>query len=390
MPWTDVVGQDRAQQALRAAVAGGRVTHAYLLHGDQGAGTLAAALAFGQALLCEAPRDGDACGVCSACSRTTRLLHPDLQVYLPFPKVSKPANKDDRPGDYADRLAMIAEDAYRVADYRRLAKIGDEEGSPKNAEHRIRPVEETLRSDMTMHAVEGGRRVGILPDVDHMRREAANSFLKLLEEPGPGVVLILTAERLDNVLPTILSRCQRVRFDGLPPASVEAALVARGTDAATASFVARMAEGSLSRALQLRDSEALADARGLVVAFVRAAYGCRPTELGPLIETAAKKSRPALVRWLGYLQAWIRDLVLLRAVGADAPVVNVDQAETLSRFVAGVPAADLAAMAQHVADAAGLVEGNANATLVLTTLAHSLQAAMRGHGAPLLVSLDAA
>ena len=389
MPWTDVVGQDRAEQALRAAVAGGRVTHAYLLHGDQGAGTLAAALAFGQALLCEAPVDGDACGVCAACSRTTRLLHPDLQVYLPFPRVSKPANKDDRPGDYTDRLAMLAEDPYRVADYRRLAKIGDEEGSPKLAQHRRLPVEETVRKDMTMHAVEGGRRVGVLPDVDHMRPEAANSFLKLLEEPGPGIVLVLTAERLDNVLPTILSRCQRVRFDALPAETVETALAARGTDPATASFVARMAEGSLSRALQLRDSEALADARGLVVKFVRAAYACRPTELGPLVETAAKMSRPALVRWLGYLQAWVRDLVLLRAVGSDAALVNVDQAETLSKFVAGVPAADLGTMAGHAADAARLVEGNANATLVLTTLAHSLQAAMRGHTAPLLPALDA-
>ena len=389
MPWNDVVGQDRAETALRAAVASGRVTHAYLLHGDQGAGTLAAALAFGQSLLCEAPVDGGACGACGACQRTTRLLHPDLQLYLPFPKTSKGADKDDRPGDYADRLALIADDAYRVADYRRLAKIGDAEASPKQAEHRRRPLEETVRHDMTMHAVEGGRRVGVLADVDHMRREAANSFLKLLEEPGDDVVLVLTAERLDGVLPTILSRCQRVRFDGLPAATVEAALAARGTDAATAAFVARMAEGSLSRALQLRDSEALAEARGLVVDFVRASYACRPTELGPVVEQAAKMGRMPLARWLGYVQAWVRDLVLL-AADPGAQVVNVDQAQTLSRFVAGVPGADLAAMAGLVADAADLVESNANATLVLNTLAHALQAAMHGHRLPLLPALDGA
>lgn len=388
MPWSDVVGQERAETALRAAVTSGRVTHAYLLHGDQGAGTLAAALAFGQALLCETPQDGGACGTCAACLRTTRLVHPDLQLYLPYPRVGS-GDKDPRPSDYTDRLAMIAEDAYRVADYRRLAKIGDAEANPKQAEHRRRPLEETVRHDMTMHAVESGRRVGILTDVDHMRREAANSFLKLLEEPGENVVLILTAERLDGVLPTILSRCQRVRFDGLPAATVEAALVARGTDAATAAFVARMAEGSLSRALQLRDSEALAEARGLVVQFVRASYACRPTELGPLVEQAARMGRTPLARWLGYVQTWIRDLVLL---GADpgAAVVNVDQAETLARFVAGVPQADLAGMAGLVSDAADLVEANANATLVLTALAHALQAAMHGHRVPLLPALDMA
>lgn len=389
MPWSDVVGQERAETALRAAVESGRVTHAYLLHGDQGAGTLSAALAFGQALLCEAPERGGACGRCAACLRTTRLLHPDLQLYLPFPKTSSSADKDDRPSDYAERLALIAEDPYRAADYRRLAKIGDAEGSPKLAEHRRRPISETVRQEMTMHAVEGGRRVGILTDVDHMRREAANSFLKLLEEPGPGVVLILTAERIGNVLPTILSRCQRVRFDALPAASVEAALGVRGTDAATAAFVARMAEGSLTRALQLRDSEALAEARGLVVQFVRASYACRPTELAPLVDTATKMGRAGLSRWLGYVQGWIRDLVLLGA-DPEAHVVNVDQQETLARFVAGVPQADLGAMAGLVSDAADLVEANANATLVLTSLAHALQAAMHGHRRPLLPALDAA
>ncbi len=142
--------------------------------------------------------------------------------------------------------------------------------------------------------------------------------------------------------------------------------------------------------MQLRDSEELGEARGLVVKFVRAAYACRPTELGPLIEQAAKLSRPALVRWLGTVHIWIRDLVLLRATGDAAAIVNQDQAETLTRFVGGMPQADLGAMSDLVADAAGVIEGNANATLVLMTLAHGLQAAMQGHGAPLLPALDAA
>ena len=94
------------------------------------------------------------------------------------------------------------------------------------------------------------------------------------------------------------------------------------------------------------------------------------------------------MRWLSYVHGWIRDLVLLQATGDAGAVVNQDQAETLSRFVAGVPRADLSAMSDLVADAAGVVEGNANATLVLTTLAHGLQAAMHGHAVPLLPALD--
>ncbi len=396
VPFSDVIGQDRATGVLAHALASGRVAHAYLLHGPPGSGTRAAALAFAQALVCErrAEGEGDACGACSACDRAARLVHPDVHVYLPFPRTSTQAARDERPPDYTERLALFAADPYAASDYRARAKIGDAAPSTKAVEHRRLPMgpDEGLERDMRFMPVEGRRTVGVLVDAERMRVEAANSVLKLLEEPGPSTVLILTAERVDALLPTILSRCQQVRFDPLAPEAIEAELGRRGVDPARAAFVARMADGSLTRALELVTSEALAEHRALALTFLRAAYSGRPERLAPVVDRAAALGREAVRQWLSLVLAWVRDLVLARAAGAGpaaAGIVNVDQAAEIAAFVANLPDADLGAMAALVEEAAEALAANASAPLVLAVLGHALADAMRGRaGVGLVTPLD--
>lgn len=397
MPWNRLVGQDRPADVLARALASERVAGTYLFHGAPGTGPLPAALTFAQALQCErrgrpGGPEGDACGTCLACTKAARLIHPDVHVYLPFPKVSKAADKDERPSDYPERLRRLAENPYAPVDYRQRASLDDEGASNKQVQHRKTPVDQFFRHDMTFVPVEGRHVVGILADADRLRPEAANSLLKLLEEPGEDVVLILTAERVENVLPTILSRCQRVRFDPLPADAIEAALVEReAVPADRAAFVARMADGSYTRALELLQSETLGEHRALALEFVRQAYVGRPDLLVPLVEQGAKLGREALKGWLGLVTLWVRDLVLARTAGEAARLVNVDQAEAVRRFVAALPQADLDAMVTLVAEAGDAVEGNANATLVLTALAFGLRDAMHGRSSGRLVTpLDAA
>ncbi|MGB3544202.1 ATP-binding protein [Rubrivirga sp.] len=395
MPWSRVLGQDRAIDTLSHALESERVAGTYLFHGPSGSGPRAAALAFGQALLCErrgTPTGpaGDACGSCLACTKSARLIHPDLHVTLPFPKTSKQADKDDRPSDYSDRMAALAAEPYASADYRQRAALGSDGASNKQVAHRRIPME-AFRREMSFVPVEGRYVVGVLLEADRIRTEAANALLKLLEEPEARVVLILTAERVENVLPTILSRCQRVRFDPLAPDVLEAALVARaGVPATEAAVVARMADGSFTKALEVWGSESMQAHRALAVQFVREAYTGRPDRIAPVVQSAQKLGRESLKGWLDLVSIWIRDLVLVRA-GAVAAVVNVDQTEAVQKFVAALPKADLEAMASVVAQAVDAIEGNAHAGLVLTALAFALRDAMHGVSDGLLVApLDAA
>ncbi|MFN3597955.1 MAG: ATP-binding protein [Rubricoccaceae bacterium] len=397
MRWDDVIGQEQAVGVLRRALAAERVAHAYLFYGPEGAGKRVAALAFAQALLCtQRGRDGHAadgaCGACDACRRAGRLIHPDLHVFMPFPrKDGTPPDKDPLPDDYAERLARLAAAPYVHADYRRRARL-DADGEPvkKQAVHRVGPMRDEVHRRLTFKPVEGGRVVGVLLDAEHMNKEAANAFLKLLEEPPPRVVLVLTAERLGGLLPTILSRCQRVRFEALAPETIEAALVAReGTGPAAAARVARTADGSYSRALALLGSADLQAQRALALQFLREAYSLRPHRLLPLAEQAAAAGREGLRRWLGLLRAYVRDALLLAAAGPAAPIVNVDEAEALGRLVANLPHADLPAMARALDDAEALLQRNVHTTLVLAGLAIAFSAAMRGRGdARLVLPLD--
>ena len=396
MPWSDTLDQPRATDALQRALASGRVPHAVLFHGPAGTGKLATALAFAQALQCErrgtpgGPK-GDACGTCLPCTKVARMLHPDVRLYLPFPRTSK-APKDDRPADYAERVRLVGTDPHGAYDYRSRAKLDGEAPSNKQVQHRRVPIEQVFRPDMTKHPVEGRHVVGILTDADRIRTEAANSILKLLEEPAPRVVLVLLAERLRNVLPTIVSRCQRVRFDPLAPEAIERALQAReGVDAQASGVAARMADGSYTRARQLVGSEELGELRGLAVDFVRQSYLGRAGGLMPIVDKVSGLGREGAKAWLALVHSWIRDLVLARAAGSAAPLVNVDQTEAIRKFVQHVPDADLDAMASQVEDALRLVTGNAPLALVAVTLAYAMRDAMHGRPRPqLALPLDAA
>ena len=384
MGWDWLIGQERVAETLQRAVAAERVAHAYLFYGPDGTGKRAAALALARALECErrAPGEAAPCGTCSACGKVARMVHPDLHVYLPYPK--KKSTSAEPPDDYGDRVRQLAEDCYAVVDYTRRPSLDDpEKTSNKQVFYPIGKVGEggmhQHMQDLRLAPSEGRVKLALFLDADLMRDEAANAFLKLLEEPTPRTVIVLATTRLDRMLPTILSRCQRVRFDPLAPEAIERALVTRqALPAERAALLARMADGSYTRATTLAESEDLARQRAHVLAFFRAAYSGDETGLDDLISDLAGLGREGLKGTLGLMLRWLRDLVLYRHAGAHAALVNVDQRQTVERFVDNVPAARLDALAALVEHAVDLVERNVNTTLVLTVLADALRAAMHG------------
>ena len=156
-----------------------------------------------------------------------------------------------------------------------------------------------VRRESTMSTFDGRRRVYIISPADAMGEEAANTLLKTLEEPSGDCMLILATSRRDALLPTILSRCQNVRFDPLTEADLMEALIERNSlDRETAGFVARLANGSYTAALGLLAEETLQE-RAFVPSFVRHVLG---GSVLPLIEDverfAAARDRVAVERFL--------------------------------------------------------------------------------------------
>ncbi len=383
MNWQDVLDQSHVVEVLRRAIASERVPHAYLFHGPDGTGKRAAALAFAQTLECE--RGGDApCNECNACSKVSRLIHPDVHVLFPYPN-------DVDESEVAVRLQLLAEDPYATIDFARRPSLDDaSRGTNKQTIYPVGRVHEDLLRPMSFRPVEGRFKVAIVTDADAMNASAANAFLKLLEEPPAQTVFILTTSQPESLLPTIVSRCQRLRFDLLSASTIEKALIDRkGVDNSQASMIARMADGSYSRALDLLESEDLAASRDRVVDFLRRSYQMDVAGMSDFINWMSSLSRDNVRSVLGLMLRWVRDLVLYRASGPAAPLVNVDQAEAIERFCANLPHADLEAIAGIIEEAIRLVERNVKVDLILINMGHLFFHAMRGkHTGPLFAPLS--
>jgi len=385
MVWTDVIDQERVKTTLRRALAQQRIAHAYLFYGAHGVGKRAVALALAQALQCTT--DGpDACGTCGSCRKVARMVHPDVHILFPYPKGTDEA-------DIGARIQRLGEDPYAAIDYVRRPSLSDPaETSNKQVMYHIDRVHDDLIRPISFKPLEGRYKVALLTDVEHMNESAANAFLKLLEEPPPRTVFILTTSRPDQLLPTILSRCQQLRFDPLAPEAIEAALIEReGIDSDRAAMLARMADGSYSYALDLTENDELMQSRALVLDFFRAAYTQRIDPLDDLINRISSMGRERVKGMLRLMLRWIRDLMLYRARGNDAPLVNVDQRDAAARFCDNLPGAELSVMVELVEEAIDLVGGNVRLGLVLRVLASRLGRAMRGDaGARLFVPLPEA
>ncbi|MDR2693199.1 MAG: hypothetical protein LBB74_03180 [Chitinispirillales bacterium] len=220
--WNKLVAQERVKDVLGRVFESGALGHAYLFCGERGVGKFAAAVDLAMAVLCQckdaaAPRP---CGECPSCRRAAAYSHPDLHVIMPLCLSAE--HKGGEGG-------ALSEEGWALASASVRARIDDPYRLPRYDGIPHIPVEWVREADHAVMrgAVEGASGVAIIDGVDTMKKESANALLKTLEEPPPGMLLLLLTERVHSVLPTILSRCQTVRFPLLPPEVVGAELCGR-------------------------------------------------------------------------------------------------------------------------------------------------------------------
>jgi DNA polymerase III subunit delta' len=371
MPWSTIIEQTRVTSTLQSVIESGRAGHAYLFYGPEGSGKMAVAIEFAAALQCERG-GGEACGKCLACTKVARLIHPDVRVLFPTP--GKEIIEEER-----ERVALLAKNHYAVVDFARKPNIdGSSKATSKHVIYPVDRIRELIRL-MSLRSVEGRFKVVIVFDAHFMRAEAANAFLKLLEEPPGRTVFILMTSRPDQLLPTIVSRCQKLRFDTLSDEGIASALQDReNVDEARAALLARMAGGSYSRALELTQDEQLIRNRERIIDFLRSAYGRRYDDLSLLVDDFSATGRDGVKALLGLLIIWVRDLLHFRITGSTDGITNIDQAEVIRKFCLGVPSADLEKMIDLIQEAVRLVERNVGPQLILVVLADSLREAMHG------------
>jgi DNA polymerase-3 subunit delta' len=295
MPFRDLAGHRRLVGLLTRSIREHTLPPSLIFAGPPGVGKRAAALATAQALNCVDPKDGDACGVCTACTRIARGVHPDVLVIEPGDSGSI---KIDQVRDVIDRVGF-------------------------------RPFE-------------GRRRVVIIDEADALVPGAQNALLKTLEEPPPSSAFILVTSAPDVLLPTVRSRCPRLPFRPLDAADVAEALVKMGRSEKEAGAIAATANGSLGAALAAEGGD-LVEARDVAVRVLAQAAGADDArrrigiaqELLTGTGAGGGKDRDQLSSHLRAMSSILRDIELI-ALHQDesVPLANADVRPALDRLTA--------------------------------------------------------
>jgi len=274
----NLTGHEWAVDMLKKHVVNGTTRHAYLLSGPPGLGRRTLALRFAQALNCTTPVSaGIPCGQCRDCKQIEAAAHPDLTVIQ-----------------------------------------ADAEGGTLKVDQ-IREA----RKSLTLKPYMSKFRVAIFLRFQEANDNAANALLKTLEEAPSYAVLILTADNPEQLLPTIVSRCEVLRLRPLALEEVQRGLETRGLETGRAKLIAHISGGRFGYALRLTENDALLDKREERLNDLLTLLPATRVEKFKYADQLSKDKeamRQAILFWLSY---W-RD-VMLRTAQADTPLVNIDR-----------------------------------------------------------------
>lgn len=208
MKLSDVQNNSRVCRALASMVDTGRVPHAILLDEDDGGGAMAVAQVFLQYFFCLNHSGGDSCGECPSCNKISKMIHPDIHYIFPVSGAATSSFLKEF------RRTVIQEPNFTEA--RLYENLGIETKAALINVAESKSILETL----SLSALEGGYKAVVIYLPERMNREAGNRLLKSIEEPPEKTLFVLITHSPEQVLPTILSRCQRIRLTPLPKDSV--------------------------------------------------------------------------------------------------------------------------------------------------------------------------
>jgi DNA polymerase III subunit delta' len=341
-----LVGNQRAKDTLRRMLAGRRIPGALLFAGEDAVGKKLFALELAKALNCLAPVGVEACDKCSSCVRITHFA--------------------DAPADKTDDAKHIIWSEHRDVGLVR-------------AEKNIIKVDQAreLERETNFRPHEGRARVFIIEEADRLNPQASNALLKTLEEIAPASYLILLSARPANLLTTIRSRCQTIRFAPLTAQEIENYLVGNKRRAGEeARLAAHLARGCLGLALSL-NLDAYREGREAMLSVLDA-LTAMPTDRVRLLRAAEDlsdaKRKDEFEPRLDVLETLIRDAWLL-SLDREAKIVNEDLRDRLARLGARIKSQHAAGWMAHIQELRGQLAVNINRRVATDALLLSMAAA---------------
>ena len=323
MNWDKVVGHQDAVTIVKAMLSTGKMPHALLFAGPAGIGKKLLAQLVAAGILCSSD-SGKPCGHCHSCLLFGRSVHPDFTQVAPDGTTIK-----------IDQIRLLK----NVAALTPAVGIG---------------------------------RVCLIEDAELMTVQAANSLLKLLEEPPPGLVFILIAGTSKPLLPTILSRCRKISFYPLSALVLEQALIHKGYAPPAAGIAARLSGGRMGKALALLVPDGLVS-RDMALQLLESIQQADMTAVWEHTTKLAGLETKNIITVLEFFLYLLRDLLVVAGQYGEHLLYNIDLVQELAGLVPAWPERRSIDAVTAVKNTIRAIEGNANTRLALEELLINLK-----------------
>ena len=374
MHFSEIIGQEHLKNHLIKSADAGRIPHAQLFVGPEGTGTLAMAIAYAQHILCKSSDSNNDYDQ-SCLLKFNSLSHPDLHFVYPTVTTSTVKTKPKSVDYLLEWREFLKQNPYgSLFDWLNFLEAGNKQG-----EIRVDDAQEIVKL-LSLKSFEGGYKIMIIWMADKMNIAASNKLLKLLEEPTDKTLFILIAENEEDILQTILSRCQILHFNALDENSIAEKLYNDfNIEQREAKKIAHQAQGNFNKALKLinADGEELAFEEWFVE-WVRAAFRAKgnASAINDLLlwsEKIAALGRETQKKFLDFCIEMFRQALLLNYQTTSLVYMEPKVAKfKLENFAPFVNGNNIDAIFTELSDAIYHIERNGNAKIILTDLSIKL------------------
>jgi len=372
MSFANVLNQEIPKRILCGALKKDLLASAYLFYGEAGTGKWALALELAKAINCEnleippkAGNENQGCDDCLSCRKIDKLIHPDVKMIFPVPfsSAKTQAEREKRQEAMEKFKKEKIKDPYTIVKFEKNVNI---------------PVDQIrqMQKELCLKPFEGKRKVVIITEVENMHPSSANSLLKTLEEPPPDSNLILTTTDINRLLPTVVSRCQQIRFGKIPSPLIEKRLKERYLiPEEKASFYAKISNGSSGKATDFIDGEKeniRQDAMGLLETSVE-----RDTAkiIQKVDELQKRWDKNSILEMFEFLISLFRDIYLTLETSGKEKLLNYDIASEVVKLTEKFNRQNKVEEALKIVDQIRMdcKTRNANLKLALLTLCFELR-----------------
>lgn len=320
--FSNIKGQERAINILKNIISSEKIAQSYLFYGLSGIGKLTTAFEFAKAVNCSNQKNYDCCDNCSSCHKIDHFSHPDIHFVFPTPKYEISAD-----GEYKKE-----KDQLQVQNFIEQMKFTPylRYQFSKATSIQIDTIR-NLERKICFKPNEGKYRIIIIVEADKMTRGAANAFLKTLEEPPNYAIIILTTTKFSALLPTIISRCQKIKFNSVSSEIIENHLIKNyNVDKIQAKIISRISNGNVAKAISMSQTE-IAEARDIALDFINFIIEKDFKGINDFSDNFSQNRNEDLLKEiLDFIILWFGDLIYL--IYNSEKIVNIDQKDNLMKF----------------------------------------------------------